>query len=432
LAQVGGGIFVSGDVRRNYGLSGSPVIGTPSVNRAPVTIERTVFADCDVDSGGISGQGSGGAMSMSLVDLEVDGTLIIGSDAVGTGSSGGALRVTNESVLDVNTTTFAKNTAVLYGGAVFAAGTELDLNSCQLFANEISPGVSEPEGQSYGAAIFAAPIENAFPGFNLPVTGNVSSNTLSLNIGMPVFDDDRSPSPINAVRYNGNSFHNSTFSDRIYFHSMIGSHTVSQLNSLVVSHSGVDKATVNNQWSSSAPILGAIRAVPPKILPTSAPGDASTATTSYLGYAWSGGNATLNGNPVAGGIGYAAATEGNHTLNVDGQQFSASVGVGVAPNATLAANPQYITSGGSSTLSWSTTSGRFVGAFLDRGLGAVGTAAGNVIVSPTATTTYTIVVVTEEGGVVKTATVWVDEIPGAIFDDDFETGNTDRWDSVSP
>jgi hypothetical protein len=432
VAQVAGGIFVSGDVRRNYGLSGSPVIGTPAVNRALVTVERTVFADLDVEPGDASARGIAGGASMSLVDLDMSNALIIGSDAQGTNSSGGGFRTLNESATSIVATTIAQNTANQFGAGVYATGTDISLTNCQLFDNEISPGVSEPESQSYGAAFFAAPTENAFPGFDLPVTGQVSSSVISLNTGMPIFDDDRNPSPVNAVRYNGNTFHNTTFSDRVYRHAFVGSNTVSQLNSLVIAHSGVDKATVANQWSSSAPVLGAIRAAPTAVLPTTAAGDPTSTTASYLGYAWSGGNATLDGSPVAGGIGFGATSVGTHVLNVDGQQFNATVTSGVAPDASLTADPIFITGGGSSTLSWSTTSGRFLGAHLDHGVGAIGVASGSVLVSPTATTTYTLMVVTEEGGVVRTATVWVDEVPGEIFSDGFETGGTTRWSATAP
>jgi predicted outer membrane repeat protein len=427
VAQVAGGIFVTGDVRRTYGLAGSPVIGTPASNRAPATVERTIFADCDVDSGGVAAQGIGGALSMSLVDFAMDEALIIGSDAVGSNSSGGALWMLNESTTQVDNTTFARNTANLFGAAVYATGTEFNLDDCQLFDNEISPGVSESEGQSYGAAIFSAPTESAFPGIDLEVSGVVASSVFSLNIGMPIFDDDRNPSPVNAVQYNANTFHNSTFSDKIYRHSMVGSKTVSELNSLVIGHSGVDKATINNQWNSSAPVLGAIRAAPTAILPTTAAGDPASTTEAYLGYAWSGGSASLDGSTVSGGIGYGATVIGLHTLDVEGQPFTATVDAGVAPAASLTASPVFIPGGGTADLIWTTTSGQFLAGYLDHGIGALAMASGSVAVSPTATTTYTLFVVTEEGGVVTSATVWVDEVPGVIFIDGFESGNTNEW-----
>ncbi len=48
--------------------------------------------------------------------------------------------------------------------------------------------------------------------------------------------------------------------------------------------------------------------------------------------------------------------------------------------------------------------------------------------SPPFTTTYRLFVITEEGGVVESATVWVDELPGdAIFADGFQSGDTDAW-----
>jgi len=431
VGQAAGGIFVSGDVRRTYGLSGSPIIGTPATNRAPLIIRRTIFADCDVEPGDAQSKGIGGGMSLSHVDGDMSDSLIMGSDALGDSSNAGAMRVIHESDFTANDTTFAQNSANRFGGAIYAAGTDFTLDGCQLFENEISPGVSEAESESYGAAIFAAPIVNAFPGFDLPISGVLALSTLSLNTGIPIFDDDRNPSPINGMRYNGNTFHNTTFSDRIYRHSMVGSKTVSELNSLVLVHSGIDKGA-NNQWSSSAPVLGVLRAAPSKILPTVAAGDPGSSTEAYLGYAWSGGSAILDGSTVNGGIGFETAAVGSHTLNVSGQDFVAIIGNGATPVATLTADPQSISGGGSTTLSWSTTSGTYIGAYLDHGIGDLGTASGSIVVAPTATTTYTLMVVTEEGGIVATTTVFVDELEGLIFADGFESGDTTEWDLTAP
>ena len=47
--------------------------------------------------------------------------------------------------------------------------------------------------------------------------------------------------------------------------------------------------------------------------------------------------------------------------------------------------------------------------------------------TPAETTTYSLHVVTEEGGVLERVTVFVDENPEVIFADGFESGNTSAW-----
>ena len=85
-------------------------------------------------------------------------SLIIGGDATGSTASAGAMRVVFESAVQVDDTTFAGNSAALYAGAIYAAGTGFNLDNCQLFDNEVSPGVSENETVSFGAAMFSAAV----------------------------------------------------------------------------------------------------------------------------------------------------------------------------------------------------------------------------------------------------------------------------------
>jgi predicted outer membrane repeat protein len=425
VGQLAGGVFAAGDLNRNYGLSGSQVIGGPAVNRAPVLIDRVVFADLDVDRGGVSGQGNGGGLSVSLVALDMSDSLILGCDALGSPTGGGGARIVFDSDAQMTNTTFAHNTADRYGGAVYAQATGFGFSQCQFFGNEISPGVAEPENESLGAAIFAAPMCNAFGLLDIEVSGSVANSTLSLNEGMPIFDDDRNPSPINSVVYNQNSFHNTSFWELVYRHSMQLSQTAAQLNSLVIAHSGVDKGA-GNSFLSQPPVLGAIAAVPPQILTQVAAGDPETTTRSYLGYAWSGGNATLDGAAVNDGIGWGATTLGTHTLNVAGEDFQATVSPGPTPMASLSATPQHVGVGEPVTLSWSTTGGNFVSAFIDQGVNISSAPSGQVVVTPSASTTYTLYVVTEEGGTTASATVFVaEEVP--LFSDGFESGNTSAW-----
>lgn len=431
-AQVAGALWAGGDICRNYGVGGCSTLGDPSVNRTDVTIDNVVFADCDADWGGVANQGLAGAISVSLVDLELSDSLITACDAVGTGSSGGGMRIVFQSEAHTVRTTFADNTAAGFGGAIYASGSNLELSDLQLFDNEFSPGTGEPELESYGAALFAAPFAGTFGNTsNIQVTGTLSSSVLSRNIGMPIFDDDRNPQPINAVRYLDNQFYNTTFGDHVYRHSIAQSKSPAELNALTIAHSGVDKGS-GNSWLSGAPVLGELLAVPRRILPLTAVGDSQTSTTAYLGYAWDGGAATLDGTTVSGGRGWGPTGTGTHTLNVGGTPFQAAVGTGPAPAATLSASSTVITSGQTVTLSWATQAGTFAGAFIDHGVGPGTTASGQVSVSPLATTTYRLHVTTAEGGVTAAVTIWVDELPSGLFADGFESGDASAWSMAVP
>jgi len=430
-AQVAGGLWAGGDICRAYGIGGCATGGTLAFNRTIAEIDHVVIADCDVDWGGVSQQGLAGAIAATLVDLELTDSLVTACDATGTNSSGGALWFAFQSEARVAGTTLAGNTAEGFGGAVYATGCDLDLDGLQLFDNELSPGDSEPEAESYGAAVFAAPFAGTYGNTgNLAVTGTMSSSVLSRNVGMPLFDDDRNPQPINSVRYLDNEFHNTSFADRIYRHSLAQSKTAAELNSLVITHSGVDKGS-GNSWLSSAPVLGSLLAAPSRVLPVTAAGDSEPSTRSYLGYAWDGGSATLDGVTVTGGRGWGPTGTGTHTLEVAGTDFLATVGVGPAPSAALTANPTTIAGGQTATLTWATPAGSFLGAFIDHGVGRRTTASGQVVVSPSATTTYRLHVTTAEGGATAQVTVWVDEQPAAIFADGFESGDVSAWSAAA-
>jgi hypothetical protein len=426
-AQVAGALWVGGDICRAYGIGGCSTGGTLAFNRTVAAIDDVVFADCDADWGGVSQQGLAGGIAATLADLDLTDSLLTDCDATGESSSGGAMWVVFQSEARVAGTTIAANSAEGFGGAVYAVGCELDFEGLQAFDNELSPGTSEPESSSFGAAIFAAPFAGTYGNLsNVPVSGTVSNSVLSRNVGVPLFDDDRNPQPINAVRYIDNDFHNTTFGDHIYRHSSAGSKTPSEINSLVITHSGVDKGS-GNSWLSSAPVLGSLLAAPSRILPVTAAGDDEPVTASYLGYAWDGGSATLDGVGVNGGRGWGPTGVGTHILDVAGTEFQATVGVGPAPGAALTASPAVITGGEPVTLSWSTQAGTFLGAFIDHGVGRRATSSGQVTVFPAVTTTYRLYVATAEGGATAESTVWVDEQPATIFADGFESGDVSAW-----
>lgn len=311
-SQAGAGIYAAGDRMRTYGEGGVAQMGSAEENRARVELENVIFYDTDVmETPGSPGTGVGGAILVDLADLTMSNVLIMRADAFGgSNSSGGALAAINQSKVTATDVTFADNTAGKYGAALFVQGSEVYLSRCLIIENEISPGVTEDLFSSYGAAIFTSPDG----GRGLPVSGVVDGCTISQNIGLPIYDDDRTDGPINSVQYNNNIIYNTTFGDTIYRNSIWNCcQTVSELNTLVITrNNGTSsvKSARPNTAPSTQPSVGVIEIVPNYLLPDD--------TLHYIGIAWSGTQATLDGSPL---LDYSFLTQGttpkSYTLTVD-------------------------------------------------------------------------------------------------------------------
>lgn len=421
----GGCLYVEGDANRTYGRFGVPAGGSLATNRAQVTIEGSVFADCDVTNAA-GGVGKGGAISVSHTDLDMDGTLIFESDADG---GGGGLWALIESTVDIASSTFAYCSGE-FGGAINASGSNLDIASSTFFGNEAS---------LQGSAIWTAESPDGATGLvDMDATGTVQSSTFADNGDSAdepdIYDRDKNTAgdPINRMTYLDNDFwDNNTGS--IFTVSIAGTHNVSGLNSLVVSHPqngvNVDKGSGNTALG-SRPDLGALLAVPAEILPTAGADDPMPSTNAYLAYAWNGGSATLDGTSLGGDrAGLLSDGAGVHTLAVGAESFLAEITNGPEPAASFSVAPSFIDSGFSADLDWSTTAGTFLEMSIDRGTSTTSAASGSVTVSPTETTEYQLYVLTREGGTRETGTLFVDEIPGVIFTDGFESGNAMLWSS---
>ncbi len=438
-AQVGGGIFATGDVNRQYGFGGVPVQPNFALNRSEVVIDNVAFVDTDVQINPLStATGFGGGIFGSLVDLTVTNSLFLNNDATGTEGRGGGCMILTESAIDISDSGFFNNSAVFAGAALFLEGSDASIDSNIFAENDFSPGDPEVDGFSRGAAIYASPMLGA----NLAnMTGTVSNNDFSRQVGLPIYDDDRCEAA-NDLRYNGNLFHNTTFGDAVYKDRLdtFAGQNVAYLNSLVVTRTGAapcplpstNKSQVANTFVGGAPVLGKIVGAPLEIHVNTAEGDPDPTTDAYAAYGWSGGAATVNSSSVSGNWGSVEVGTGVHTLQVAGQQFTAGVGSGLNPSASFTAIPQSISSGESSTLSYLRNSGTFLVADIDQGLLEMGGADGAVAVTPPATSTYNLVWVAEEGGLDLQATVFVDEVPLAIFTDDFESGDFSAWSTTTP
>lgn len=265
-AHNGGCLYVDGDTNRLYGANGVAQMDTPNVNRARIVLRNSVFADCDVEATADGRGGAGGAIYADVVDLTLDNSLLIDSDARGrsTGGSGGALLLRRESVARITNTTFARNSAETSGGALFVSGSTLDVAAAQFLGNVAG---------ERGAAVLTRPQVANETGPGRAVDGTVADSLFSDSAGFAVFDLEVAGGPINDVRYDGNRF-------------------------------------------TSAPAAGVLFAIPPA--PAGAPGAALAPT---LAYAWSGRSATLDGQPLATRTGLVPnAGFGEHRLLVDGAQ----------------------------------------------------------------------------------------------------------------
>ncbi len=426
VGQKGGCLSTIGDGNRQYGLGGVPATPNAPLHRAFTLLQNVIFDDCDVAV-------AGGAIHAYLTDMTIEDSLLQRGDTSGAGSSGGGLWVVFETDATVTNTTFARNSANTFGGALYVQGATIDVDSCQFFDNEVSPGVSEGLFQSHGADMHSGVLLSPAVG----ATGTIANSAFSSSIGLPISEGDQHNGPINDIRYNGNTFFNNTFGGDIFRNGLAGAATAAELDSLVVTRTGAantDKSQVNSITAGSAPVMGALLAAPLAIINLVAADDLASSTESFLGYAWSGASATLDGGAIGGGAAAFQSTGvGTHTLTVGGtEDFLATVNTGAVPNADFQASPVSIDLGEVSTLSWSILAGSFLHQSVDRSVILSGNSAGSTAVMPAGTSTYRMFMVTRQGGVSTDATVFVGENPELIFTDGFESGNTSEWTASVP
>lgn len=379
---IGGGVYIGGDYNRVYGANGVGKAGTVDSNRAVFTADRVAFVDLDVLKA--AGGSSGGAIFSDLGKVNITNSIIAGNDALGSTSFGGAIVAIDQSDFRIFSSSIMKNSAILWGGAVFGQGSNLQVNGSQLFENTAS---------SLGGALFTSPERNVV----LNMTGALENSVLSNNNGPMIFDDDSQTGAINQMVYNGNQIYPNT---SVYQDSNIGSIlSVAGLNGLVINRQNgisTDKSTIDNTAFGSAPLIGSIMAVPSKLLPNGAAGDTGAMST-YLAYGWDGGTATLDGASVTGNAGWSATTgAGNHILSVNGTAFNAAVSQAPVTQATFTIDKTvfpYI-------LNWQLTAGTFIDAMIDNHANITPAASGSVQVSPTVSDApYWLYVMTKEGGI---------------------------------
>lgn len=307
-ARQGGCIFASGDLNSAYGFSGvtPDKSAPPEANRGILTLKRVVFSD--FRAGGAGGvPGTGGAVMGDFLDFKADNILVERCIAT---DFGGGLEFIQGSTALVENSTIAESTAGSLGGGITMFGGRLDVTNTQFLRNRIS-------GTGNGAAITTAPDTSSGARPPVDMTGLIS-NCLFVNNtgGATIYDGDRTSSPVNRLQYSSNQFFpnaNAFLSDNT------GMMTAEGLNDVTVVRqdgSSTKKAPVANVILSAVPNAGKLLMVPAGISQSGAPGE-SLPIPSYLGYAWVGQQATLDGTALQSSSGTMATTnEGPHVLQV--------------------------------------------------------------------------------------------------------------------
>jgi hypothetical protein len=104
---------------------------------------------------------------------------------------------------------------------------------------------------------------------------------------------------------------------------------------------------------------------------------------------------------------------------------------GPDPAGFLRLEPEVIAGGQGSTLTWGLTAGSSLGGTVSHLTEPeiVGPS-GSVPLWPANTTEFQLTLMTRQGGLARSATVWVDEVPPGLFRDGFESGDTSAWSAV--
>ena len=316
-STVGGCILASGDGNRMYGDGGITPDGTLADNRAQVQIRGVVFSGCHVATGADGSGGAGGALDGELIDLDLEDSMILDSDARGANAGGGALALRQESNALILRTTFARDSADKWGGAIFLSGSTLLMDGGRFYGNDVVPGVSEGIGDSRGAAIYSIPLLN--PARLRNVGGVLANSVFSENLGVPVWDVDPATGPINEMRYDGNRFALTTFGDRVYVNSLVspsGANT-GTLNVLAVDRGarGVTPKSAVPNAQIGDPSEGDLRIVPS---PAGVGAGTAAPAVSVLAFAWSGRSAVIGPVPLQKTGLLDGAVPGSYALSVDG------------------------------------------------------------------------------------------------------------------
>jgi hypothetical protein len=202
------------------------ISGAPAEHRALVQIENTEISDCVVYQPLTSKIPLGGAIFLTLADLQMHHSVIRNSVVSGTSQwgGGGALAMIERSTAYLQDSAFIGNQGTLWGGAISAVGSDLVVDGSVFDQNDISPNVTESYYASLGAAIYTSPDYAR----NFGATGVVRNSSFQNNLGVTVFDDDRQ-FLANQMVYANNQFDIDDLGGWIYSNSISGPAPIGRL-----------------------------------------------------------------------------------------------------------------------------------------------------------------------------------------------------------
>ncbi len=307
---TGGCVLASGDVPRVYGGTGVPLAGTVAENQAKVEIRGTVFFDCDVSTPVGNGNGNGGAIAGDMIDLVMEDSMVLDSDARGPASTGGGISLRQQSAARIARSTFSRNSAGMWGGAIVAVGSTLQVSDSRFFRNRVASGAFGPAFSLLGASILASPSTD--PARPENVGGVVSGSIFSDDDGISIADVI-SGGGANGMLYVGNRFNPIVPGDKVYVNTQQfpGGTTVDGLNLVMAQRGGA--SSPNTRVFS--PREGALRAVPSA---SSVGAGAPSPTSSSLAYAFVGGSAVIGGVGLFNPDGLLEVGPGDYSLTVSG------------------------------------------------------------------------------------------------------------------
>jgi hypothetical protein len=299
-ASQGGCLAALGDTNRQYGEGGLPLDADLARNRARVVLDSSTFLDCRVAPDAAGGQVFGGAVYSILADLEIESSMFLRSRAeLG---NGGALILIEQSRVDVADSVFADSYAAELGGAIHAAGSQLDVRGSTFLRNAVAKSTSGVVFEQSGSALLIQP---ALPR-RADATGAITGNLFAGNPGIVVFEGDNAENARNLTTYGDNRFV-ADGARKVFLNplaSFAGSN-VAELNSLVVNRSdgsSTQKSSAPNLTVAGALPFGRLLAAPATVYEDGGPAGSRPA---FVAWAWEGASALLAG---AAGGGAALAT----------------------------------------------------------------------------------------------------------------------------
>ncbi|MDF1512773.1 MAG: hypothetical protein P1S60_03070, partial [Anaerolineae bacterium] len=234
----------------------------------------------------------------------------------------------------------------------------------------------------------------------IPVSGNIQNNTFSNNIGISIFDDDRTNGPINEVQYNNNKFYETIYDDDVIYGGLIPKSDVAALNTMVVNRdngTSTVKSHQDNIALTSAPVIVDYILTPQTIPQDGADQNPDSVVNAYLTLIWQASGASLDTITLSEPV-YVTQLESatTKTLMVEAEKFMITLNEDLLPAAEF----QLEISDGRKSLHWVVRSCDFLVAAIDNGTGLETTAIEGEIYIPDSVLDYRFFAVTKQGGFV--------------------------------